>query len=103
MAKEWAKKFYNSMAWKRTRKAYMNSVHGVCEKCGEPGLELHHIKELTPMNINDPEITLSWSNLKYLCFSCHQKETWGTVDVVEEGLEFNADGELVKTKAIPSP
>jgi len=35
MAKEWAKKFYNSTAWKECRAAYIKSVQGLCETCLE--------------------------------------------------------------------
>lgn len=98
MAKEWAKPFYNSKAWKRTRKAYINSVHYQCERCGAPGDELHHKIRLTPTNINDPDFTLDWSNLEYLCFTCHQRETWqrqlsGTI---QPGYSFDNEGNIVK-------
>ena len=33
MAKEYAKAFYNSEAWKKTRKAYYDSKGGMCERC----------------------------------------------------------------------
>lgn len=29
-------KFYNSPKWKMVRKAYKMSVHGLCERCGNP-------------------------------------------------------------------
>ncbi len=48
MAKPWAKAFYNSAAWRvqKTREAYMVSKHGLCERCGKPGLIVHHRKAL---------------------------------------------------------
>ena len=71
MARGFAKAFYNSAAWIKTSKAYAASVFFTCEKCGHPGYIVHHIVHLTPLNIGDPEITLAWSNLMYLCLECH--------------------------------
>ena len=56
----------------------MKKVGGLCEDCLKkgrynPAEEVHHIKELTPQNITDPSITLSYSNLVALCRSCHRK------------------------------
>lgn len=77
--KEYAKPFYTSEAWKKTRLAYIQRVNGLCERCrasGEfvPGKIVHHKKHITPKNINDPRITLSFSNLELLCEDCHNKE-----------------------------
>lgn len=92
--KEWAKPFYKSKAWRNCRDAYFISKHGLCERCGRPGLIVHHRIYLTPQNINDPNATLSWDNLELLCQDCHNKEHHGT-DVTAEGLCFNENGELV--------
>lgn len=78
MAKDFSVKLYKSKAWQRTREAYMKSVGNLCEDClkkgiYKPGEIVHHKIELTPENINDAEITLSWSNLKLLCRDCHAK------------------------------
>ena len=70
MAKDWAKAFYKSAAWQDCRSAYIQSVFGLCERCGVPGAEVHHIIYLTPDNINDPYIALSWDNLELLCHEC---------------------------------
>lgn len=77
--KEYAKAFYTSEAWKKTRIAYIKRVNGLCERCkaaGEyvPGKIVHHKKHITPKNINDPRITLSFGNLELLCEDCHNKE-----------------------------
>ena len=74
--KEFAKSFYKSKAWQRTRDAYAKSVSGLCEDCLERGIYtqgeiVHHKKELTPNNINDPTVTLDWENLKLVCRNCH--------------------------------
>lgn len=79
LVKEFAQPFYSSYAWKKTRKAYAKSVGGLCEKCWgrgiiTPGTSVHHIIPLTPENITDPNITLSFSNLMFLCDECHYSE-----------------------------
>lgn len=79
MAQEFARKFYDSTAWRRCRGAYiqyrMAVDGGMCETCHErPGYIVHHKKMLTASNINDPDVTLSYSNLKYDCLICHNKE-----------------------------
>lgn len=76
MARPWAQSFYNSKRWQHTRDAYRKAVGGICEDCWErgiltPGAEVHHIEPLTPDNINDPAIALSWDNLRFLCKDCH--------------------------------
>lgn len=77
--KEYAKDFYTSESWRRTRQAYIQKVNGLCERCkaaGEyvPGKIVHHKKYITPKNIKDPRITLSFNNLELLCEDCHNKE-----------------------------
>ena len=71
MAKEYAQEFYNSSSWIKTRNAYAASVFYLCERCKREGHICHHIVHITPENINDPNITLAWSNLMYLCTGCH--------------------------------
>lgn len=45
---------------------------GMCEECGDAlGEEVHHIIALTPQNITDEKITISFDNLKFLCRDCH--------------------------------
>ena len=68
--------FYGSSVWQETRKAYSKSVGGLCERCLSKGIYkagviVHHKKHITPMNITDPNITLSWDNLTLLCRDCH--------------------------------
>jgi len=76
MAKEFAKKFYSSYAWYTCRNAYMKKARGLCENClrrgiYRPGEIVHHIIELDPTNINNPEIALNFDNLELLCRQCH--------------------------------
>lgn len=73
MSKEFARAFYDSKAWKQMREFYREYVHGLCEVCGNPGEIVHHIRPLTPENIDDPSVTLGMNNLQLLCRSCHQK------------------------------
>ena len=72
----WANKFYGSNAWRECRVSYAASVGGLCERClanGHivPGDIVHHKTPLNATNINDPTITLNWSNLEMLCARCH--------------------------------
>ena len=94
MAKDWARPFYLSKAWQQCRAAYIQSVFGLCEKCGRPGWIVHHKIKLTPVNISNPEITLGFDNLCYLCQDCHNREHGGASIV--DGLKFDSMGDLVE-------
>ena len=77
--KEFAAGFYKSKAWQKCREAYARSVGWLCEDCLEkgiykPGEIVHHKKELTPENIDKPEITLNWDNLRLVCRECHAEQ-----------------------------
>ena len=57
----------------------MRQGQGLCEPClrrGEytPAVIVHHKVHLTPDNINDPSITLDFSNLERVCRDCHAGE-----------------------------
>ena len=76
MAQDFAKDFYNSRAWKDIRKAYTKYRRGLCERClakgiYRPGEIVHHKTHLTPDNIMDPKISMSFGNLQLLCRDCH--------------------------------
>lgn len=76
MAREFARQFYSSAAWQSCRNEYMKQAHHLCEDCLKRGIykpakEVHHIEELTPQNITNPEITLGFNNLVALCKECH--------------------------------
>jgi len=94
MAMDYAKSFYNGKAWKATQAAYMASQYRICENCGNAARIVHHKEYITPENINNPEITLNWKNLKALCVDCHNAEHMGAA-VCAEGMQFNSKGELV--------
>ena len=102
MAKEFAKPFYNSKAWQKCRAAYISHRKaidgGMCESCHEkPGYIVHHKIELTPENINDPDISLAFSNLKYDCQECHNQENGRGGSRVPGLVEyiFGPDGEVI--------
>lgn len=85
MAQDWAVAFYHSKQWLRNRKLYMERVVDtpsglvpayMCERCyanGKltPAKVVHHIVHLTPQNIDDPHIALSFDNFQRLCQDCH--------------------------------
>lgn len=85
MAQDWAVAFYHSPAWLRNRKAYMgmpvDTPFGIvppnmCERCYElgemkPAKVVHHKIHLTPKNIDDPRVSLSFDNFQRLCQDCH--------------------------------
>lgn len=96
MAREFAKKFYNSKQWQQCRKAFIASKMGICERCGKPNCkQVHHKEELSELNIDNPEITLNWANFELLCDVCHGVETNSKYGVLNEGLAFAADGDVV--------
>lgn len=94
--KEYAKSFYNSPAWRKCRLGYMQSKNFRCERCGSPAHIVHHKQHITPNNIHDTSITLSWSNLEALCQDCHNREHNANNAVCMEGLKFDENGNLVK-------
>ena len=95
MAKEYAKSFYESSAWKKCRKGFMQSKHYICERCGGSAYIAHHKKHITPQNINNLNITLSWSNLQALCLECHNKVHSSSATV--DGVTFDDEGNLIYT------
>ena len=68
--------FYQSRAWHLTRNAYMRSVSGLCEQClaeGKltPAVFVHHKVWLTPDNVGNADVSLSFDNLQALCAEHH--------------------------------
>lgn len=97
MAKEFAKSFYKSKAWQDTRLAYCKKRKWLCEKCLSKGIikyanTVHHTVTLTPENINDPEITLSFDKLELLCRDCHAEEH---KKKIARRYEINSDGKVL--------
>lgn len=103
-ARDFARAFYHSREWKRTREAYLKHRHGLCERClsrgyAEKGEIVHHRRHLTPENIGDPSVTLSFDNLELLCRKCHAEEhpeiyggRW------ETRVGFDADGNVYERR-----
>lgn len=74
---QWAEKFYKGTAWQACRQQAASRDMHLCQDCLKRGIitpmeEVHHIIELTPDNISDPEVSLNLDNLVSLCRECHQ-------------------------------
>lgn len=96
MARDFAKAFYNSAAWRKCRDAFFKARFGLCERCGLAGLIVHHKVKLTPHNINDPEVALNWANLELLCHDCHNRAHGGASTAV--GVGFDENGNVISTR-----
>lgn len=99
MAKEFAKRFYNSKRWKKCRKSYISNRvlvdGGLCEVCKkELGYILHHKQEITLTNINDVDITLNHCNLEYVCHDCHNDEH-NKFNISRLLCDFDEDGQPI--------
>ena len=115
MAKEFARDFYNSKAWYRTRTAYARSRKYLCEICLAKGIYkaadiVHHKIHLTPENINDPKITLNWENLQCVCRACHAevhdmpqyyKQMSAARKFVKKRYFIDENGRVITKKAPP--
>ena len=88
--------FYNSRAWRRLSKAFLTSKYYICQICGDPAAIAHHIKHITPQNINDPDITLNANNLQAVCIECHNTIHYSTGGAIVKGLEFDENGNIRK-------
>lgn len=95
MAKDFAKDFYNSKEWHKCRLAYIKHRLGLCEICGQPGLIVHHKRELSPENIDNPAVTMGWDNLEFVCQSCHN-QTHGSGQPFSDEIRFTENGDVVK-------
>ncbi len=96
MAKAWAKAFYNSRAWKNARREALRQNYYTCVDCDSRAEEVHHEIELTPENINDPNIALNPKLLTPLCHNCHTKRTKGCTGAVDDGYYFDDEGQVKK-------
>ncbi|WP_416149488.1 HNH endonuclease [Salipaludibacillus sp. HK11] len=73
------KSFYASDEWITLRLLLISERGNKCSRCNRViarSKELigHHIKELTPENVKDHNISLNPDNIKIVCFDCHNKE-----------------------------
>jgi 5-methylcytosine-specific restriction endonuclease McrA len=72
----------------------MKSKYYLCERCGGVAVLAHHIEHITAANINNPEITLNWSNLEALCLECHNS-AHGSGKATADGINFDKNGNIV--------
>jgi 5-methylcytosine-specific restriction protein A len=94
-----ARQFYNSKRWEQARALKIKQVFGLCERCANAGLIVHHRTHLTPENINDPAITLALDQLELLCLDCHNEEHMPSASVAE-GLRFDECGNIMQKKPL---
>lgn len=99
MAKDFAKAFYKSRAWREARWQALRRDHFQCVQCGDIAEEVDHIIELTPENIDDPHIALSLGNLQSLCHDCHTRKTKGWGTDLEDGFAFDESGQVIRIAA----
>lgn len=98
MAKDFAKTFYQSKAWRDTRQYIFNRESGICQRCkgkNGPGAIVHHKIYLRPDNINNPAIALGEDNLELLCRECHALEHEGELPT-DKSLTFDENGNLIE-------
>lgn len=68
---EKCEKFYHSTLWRKTRRAFLESVNYTCARCGAVGNLVHHKIPLDDKKVDDPHFSISFDNLECLCKSCH--------------------------------
>jgi len=94
IVKEWAEDFYKSKSWRQCRESYIKTQQGICERCSQIAQIVHHKTYLTPNTINDPTITLSYTNLEALCQDCHNLEHHGR-ETANPRYTFDDAGEII--------
>lgn len=98
MAKTFAKKFYQSAVWKTARRRALIRDGFTCRFCGARATEVDHIRELTPANISDVNISLNINNLQSLCHECHTKKTMEDKGVMQLDCDaafyFDENGQI---------
>ena len=88
--------FYHSLEWRRAREMKIKLAHGLCEKCGRKGTEIHHIVPLTEKNIDDASIRIGMGNLMLLCKSCH--DSMRSQERGEGRCAFDRDGNVISIR-----
>jgi 5-methylcytosine-specific restriction endonuclease McrA len=97
MARDFAQQFYRSKAWRQTREHALRRDLFTCRDCGGRATEVHHVRELSPDNIDNPAIALGLDNLESLCHNCHTKRTLGGGDLGDE-YRFDNNGQVVRMR-----
>lgn len=88
--------FYHSKAWERTRREYIKTTNGLCERCQGLGIYragkiVHHRIPLTEENVKDESISLNFENLMLVCHECHEEIHKG-----KQRFMWRADGKIVE-------
>ena len=89
------------VSWKKCRAGYIKFRRtidgGLCEECRDkPGYIVHHKRALTPDNITDPDVSLSYSNLEFVCKDCHdQFDGHGVAKSLTQKIFFDAAGDPI--------
>ena len=95
MAKDFSKAFYNSLQWKKIRAFVLTRDFYMCKVCGAAHAKIvHHIRELTPMNIGDASISMNTDNLITVCEQCHD-EIHSRNHRQEARCRFDAEGNVL--------
>ena len=120
MAASFAQTLYVSKAWTDLRFRLIMERGPVCQRCGKiiantSQLAGHHIKPLTPANINDVMVTLNPDNVDLVCFHCHNLEhrrfgyhrqsvyiVYGSPLTMKAGL-FATANPIISNANIPNP
>ncbi|MBQ9317421.1 MAG: HNH endonuclease [Atopobiaceae bacterium] len=100
MAKDFSRHIYHSRQWERARDDAWARDHGLCQECAKRGRVtaaeiVHHITELTPLNVGDPAIAYGLDNLECVCRECHSRLHGYTKGCTREGFAFDAYGNLM--------
>jgi len=86
--------FYKSPAWLAARELKIMSVNGLCERCGQVGIEVHHRQRVTVDTVEDTSVSLNPENLELLCKDCHNKEH----KRFSKETRFDDEGNLINTE-----
>ena len=100
MAKDFSRHVYHSAEWQRVRDNAWARDHGLCQECMArgritPAEIVHHIVELPPSNVDDPDIATNVDNLVCVCRECHSRVHGFTKPCTREGFVFDPAGNLI--------
>ncbi|MFH1694130.1 MAG: HNH endonuclease [Bacillota bacterium] len=83
--------FYKSPAWLSARELKIVTVNGLCERCDQVGIEVHHKDRLSIDNVRDTSVSLNQDNLELLCRECHNQEH----KRFSKEVQFDEEGNLI--------